>query len=331
MQSLRLRDGVREARGMFAASFQLIKRFSPAALEVIAALVLLPALLRAYMYIDSNRVLLSAWDEWFSAVFSGGTPRERLFVLALRTLQEAPANGNGSGVLALVNALFLLPLFYSTTALLLNGYVASGTDRLSVAASKMALLRSGKLVIAALICMLAKSFLSFLPSIVTGLFSAIAGLLSFLPFIGAISVEISVVFSIAVSLVTDFVINALLCYVWICVTCEGSPGLHAVAQSFYYLRANARATIATLLAFTLCKWLVYVGVGLLWLVLGRGVGMSLDALVYCFYAVEAVFLGWFAALTSALYQGKGPGAPRDGASPNTPPNLDQMKRANINE
>lgn len=326
-----IKRGIREAKNMHRTCIRMIKRFGSPVIEMTLVLAVVPALFQAYLYAHDNSALLAAWDAWHAAFVSGNTPKDQFIPLVLATMQGAQGGGNGAWLYSLLYSLFLVPLIFSATALLFNGYASNTAERPSVSTTRMALSKARKLVLVAILCMLAQSFLRLLPEIAAGLVSAIAGLLSFIPFIGAVSVEISVVFSVLVSLATDFAIATLFCYVWICAVCEDCGGFSAITRSIFYVHGNMHETIATLLTYMLCRWLLVLVIGGLWFFVGASSGVSFQALVYLYYCVEAVSVVWLAALTCTLYQGIRNNTNRGRSSVSEPPNLDQMKRANINE
>ena len=328
MRSIAIKKGLREGREALRDSFRLIAKFLPAFAAIVAVLSVLPALLQATLYINQNKPLLTAWGVWTQNFVNGRNGADESLSLIMNTAQRLPAIGSGSGLLELLVSFILVPLLFSSVTLLLNSQDFPSNGRASVSAVQKALSMAKHLLTVAFMSMVARSFLDLLPSIAMNLFSFVLSILSFLPFIGSLVTVLSVILSFVVSILSDILISSILCYVWVCAVSEGQAGFAAISRSFILFRANMPKTIGALSLWTVSKGVIKIVAAALWAFAGSATA-NLSALVYCFYIVNALFIGWHAALAVSLYQKREEGPASTGPSQGTRPNLDQMKRANI--
>lgn len=326
MRSLRLRQGVRESRQALTEAASLAKANLSATALLGLVLALLPAMVQAALTCSSQATLISVWAGWVDALFSGGAPAEGLSSLLYVTMQQSGAATLWDSVVGLVDSLALTPLLLCALALTYNGYVRQA-GRPAFYAGQMAVRNIRNILLVALCLMFAEWFVEMVPSIVSGLLSAVAGLLSFIPVLGTIANVLAVALSLLVSLLTSFAVTVLFCYVWIYASCEGETGFGALARSWRLTRGAMHETIAALLGLILLRWVAVLALCLIWATAGRALGIPLKAVVYGSYAIGACYTVFLGATTSALYQ------QTSGAYPNRPhhtgPDFRRMKRANI--
>ncbi len=327
MRSLRLRQGLREAGQGLREAASLARNNLAATLLLGLVLAVLPALLRAGLFISAQEALLADWEIWAGAIAA-----EDLTPLLNATMQGTGLVSLSSNLLDLATSLILSPVLLSALALLYNGYVHAKGPSAALEAAKRAGGNAKNLVVVALLCMLAEWFVQMVPSIASGLLSAVAGILSFIPLIGPIASVLAVVLSLLVSVLTDFAVTVIFCYVWICASCEGISGFGALVRSWQHTRNAMHETISTLLVLSLLRWLVIILLAILWLFVGLGLSIPLTALLYTVYAVNALHTVALGGVTTALYLrrpsstwGPPPGSFSSG------PDLSRMKSANIDE
>lgn len=326
---MRLKDGTRGAGQVFGDACGLIRRNPWATAMLWAVLALLPGLLRCFLILRAQASLVSLWTVWLSQPTAADVQTYSLAALVAYSLRMSDKIGLPALLVEIARLLVLSPLLLSSQALVYNGYVIAG-KRAGLQAVRLAGGKVRDLVIVALICSLAQWLAQMIPSIASGLLSLVAGLLSWIPFVGSAVNVIAVVGSLLVSVVVDFAILVIFCYVWICAACERVTGLGALVRSWQLTRNAPRQTVASLVALTLVRWLAVAVCGALWYWVGRGAGVPLQTFLYAVYVLGAIYTGMMGAVTSALYQrrpvhgGPSPGQFRSGGAP-----VDQMKRANL--
>lgn len=329
MRSLRIREGARKGRLVLGEAGRLIRNAPAATLELGLVLAILPALLKAFLLVRANGLLLDIWAGWVESLLGAAAPTDSLMVLLSMTLQQTGINNLWSSLLDLLKSLILSPLLLSSLALLYNGYVKLG-ERAALEAASTAGRNVKGLIFVALACMLAEWIVQMVPSLASGILSLLAEMLSWIPVLGTVSAVLAIVLSILVSLLTDFAVIVIFCYVWICAACEGVPGFGALVRSWQLTRNALHETISALLMLTLLRWLSIAVLGLLWVFAARPLGIPLTALIYAAYAVSACFTVYLGATTSALYQRRPTHyGPRPGQFQQNGPNIQNMKRANI--
>ncbi|MDL2317544.1 hypothetical protein LJC74_00430 [Eubacteriales bacterium OttesenSCG-928-A19] len=329
MRSIRIRKGVREARRTLFEAGRLLRIWPMATLLLGIVLAVLPALVKAFLMIRAQASLLEEWSLWIEARMSGRNPAGDLSSLTQATLQASGSMGLGVRLLDLSRSLMLLPVLYSSLALLYNGFIHS-RQRAGLKAARMAVTNVRSLVVVALICMVAEWFVQMVPSLASGLLSLLAGLLSWIPLLGAVAEVVSVVLSILLYTLTDFAVIVIFCYVWICAVCEGVSGFGALVRSWQLTRNATHETIFSLLALLLLRAMAIAVAALLWLFIGRPQGMALTSLLYITYAISALHPVFMAAAASSLYQRRPVTRdPQPGQFSSDSSDLNRMKRANI--
>lgn len=325
MRTIRFKEGVREAKGALRNAGSLIRENLVATLLLGLALSFLPGLASTALMLSEQGSMIDLWEEWIAAAFAGRAPAEDLLTMVYSTLQNSGATSLGTSLMELITSLLFTPLLMSSLALLFNGFVRESQRTPALAAAEMSVRSAKSLVLVALACMVAEWFVQMVPSIASGLLFAVAGLISFIPVLGSIASVLAVVLSLLVSLLTDFAVTVIFCYVWIAVSCEGASGFSALVRSWQLTRDAMHRTIYSLLAWIVLRLAAVLAFIALWLLVGRS--LSISALAYCLCAVGAVFQVLLGGITTALYLGKpaggqGPyGGRRQGG--------ERMKRANI--
>ncbi len=332
MRSLRLGESARDARRTLSAGWRLIGRNIAASLELGSMLSLLPALLTALLVVLSMAPLLDLWAAWAEGLFAGASGGTTLYAMLAVTRQRTALLSLPVTLLNLAGSLLLKPLLLSALALLYNGRVAALGVHPSVAALRMVWRNAKNLVLVALTCMLAEWFVQILPSMVSGLLSAVAGLLSFIPVLGTVAVWLAAILSEIIPLLTDVALTVVFSYVWIAASCEGVSGFGALVRSWQITRNAMRETVAALFGLALLRWAAVIVLGALWLFAGRPAGVPLTALIYAVYAIGAVFTVMLGAVTSALYLRRPVSrGPSYGQFHTGGPDIGRMKRANVDD
>ena len=321
MRLPRLRQGCQEARHTFSEAFRLMRGSLTATLLLGLLLGVVPAMLRCILFTRAQGMLLSVWEGWLHALTAGTRVPETLSSLVYATMQQTGLSTLGGTALDLFISLLITPLLLSSLALLYNGFILRDSDRVAFDAMGAAWRNKGNLILVAVALMVAEWAVHMVPSIASGLLSLVSQLLSWIPVLGLVIGVLAMVLSIALSLLTDFAVTVIFCYVWICASCEGVSGFGSLVRSWQLTRNAMPATIFSLIGLILFKWAAMLALGLLWLLAGRALGIPLTALLYCFYAVEGVYLTVLGAATSALYLRR----PASGSGPD----LHNMKRANM--
>lgn len=328
MPQVRVKDGLREGKHILQDAGRLMRAYPAATAGLGLALAMLPALLKAFLVVRAQEAMLGVWGGWLAALVSGEGTGGFLSLVSL-TLQQSGYMGLPVTLLDLLKSLILSPLLLSSLALLYNGYVST-FDRSPFAAARQAARNVRDLIIVALACMLAEWLVQMVPSLVSGVLSLLAEMVSWIPFLGTLVYVLAVALSLLVSLLTDFAVIVIFCYVWICAVCEGVSGFGALVRSWQVTRNTMHQTIAALLSLLLLRWLLVLALGLLWLFALRPLGVPLAAVVYAAYAASALYTVALGAVTSALYQHRPlHGGPRPGQFRSGGPDLDNLKRANL--
>lgn len=328
MRSLQIKRSAREAKSVLQNGFRLIARAPAATLLLGLVLALLPELLRAYVLSGQYRPLMETWSRWAGSAVRGHMQPNTLALLQ-GTLQQTGMQGIGQALIDLLTSFLFSPLLLSSLALLFNGYAAGSGIHAGIDAARKAFQNVRNLIIVALACMLAEWFVQMVPSVASGLLSLLAEMLGWIPLLGAVARVLAILLSVLISVLTDFAVVVIFCYVWICATCEGVSGFGALVRSWQLTRNAMRETIASLLALTLLRWaLVLVIIGV-WLLLG-GTSAVTMLCFYLIFAVGALYTVGMGAVTSALYQRRPvPGGPSPGQFRSDGPDLENMKRANL--
>lgn len=330
MLKLRLGDGVREGRQAFSDATRLVREHLAATLLLGLVFALLPAFLRAFLLARHYTGLLAQWSVWVQALFSGGARSRTLLEMVTLTLRQS-----GQTTLPLVLsglvASVLSPFLLSTQALLYNGRVPvplRGNQAVQAVRTTWHHLRT--LLYVALACIIAEWLVRMVPSIASGILSLLTEMLAWIPILGTIVSVLSVLLSVLVSLLTDFAVIVLFCYVWICATCEDVPGFGAVVRSWQITRNQMHRTIFSLLSLMLFRLGLIALLGLVWLLALRPLGVPAAFAVYAACAAQAVYTVLLGALTSGLYQRRPlSGGPQPGQFRGGGPDLGGMKRANL--
>ena len=325
MRSLRIRDGVREARKVLSESGRLMGRWPIATLELGIVLALVPALLRALFASQAYAALLDDWMQWLS----GATRTESGFIAMVNeTFAQSSPRDLGGGLVDMARSLILTPLLLCSLALLYNQLIAP-SGRAALDAVTRACRSVRRIILVAVACLIAEAIVQMVPSLITALLSLISDLFAFIPVVGTVVTVIAVILSVLVSLVTSFAVTVIFSYVWISAMCEGVSGIGSIVRSWQLTRNAMHESFSALLALTLLRWGVLLIVCLLWIWLGVPAGVSPVLMVYAFYITGALYTLCLGSVTSALYQRRP--AP-DAASPGqfrARPDFDTMKRANI--
>lgn len=326
MRNLHIRDGAKEAARNLRGAWGLVKQHPAATVALGFALSVLPQVFRGLLRMDALSSLLSTWERWASGALS----QQSLTLLINTTLQSGGRMAFGTTMWDLIVSLALTPLLLSSLALCFNGFVRASGYGEAVESVRTAGRGVKNLVIISLLCMLAAWFSQVVPSIASGLTSAAAGILSFIPIVGTIADILAIALSLLVSLLTDFALTVVFVYVWICAACEGIPGVGALVRSWQYTRNAARETVSSVLALALLRWLTVLALGALWYFAGRRIGVSLQALVLLTYAVGGLHGIALGATTSALYQNR-TGYGVHAYADREPIDFAHMKRANLDD
>lgn len=331
MRSLRLGQGVREARQSIGGGCRLMRGSLPDTLALGLALGVLPAMVRAALFVGAQGTLLSLWEGWIGALMSNGGATEGLAALVYATLQQVGASGPSSTLFDLAVSLAITPLLLSALSLLYNGFVPKEGGAGIFEAARMAGRNAKSLVLVALCCMLAGWFVKMVPSIASGLLSALAGLLSLIPVLGIAANILALALSVLISLLTDFAVTVIFCYVWIGASCENISGFGALVRSWQLTRNQMHETISALLGLMVIRWLVVAVLCVIWLFIGRTLHIPLEALIFCGYIVGGLYTVALGATTSALYIQRPVARSMHGGFSGSAANLDHLQRANIDE
>jgi len=331
MRSLHIKEGIRQAKKVLKDAGRLAGTSLPATAMLALSLAVLPALLKALLLSSSQAAYLSVWEGWLSALFSGRSPAESLVSMAYQALGRPGLHDPALGALDLAVSLLLTPLLLSALSLLYNGFVPRSKSQ-AFDAVRRALASVRALVLVALACMLAEWLAQVVPSTVSGLLYSVAGLLSFIPFVGQAAAWLSVLLSLLVSALTDFLVSVVFCYVWISASCEGVSGLGALVRSWQLTRLSLRETIASLAVLLLLRWAATVALFLLWLFAGRALHVPIQLLVYGGFALSGLYTAALGPVASALYLRRPAShGPFGGRPAGAGPNFDHMKRANVDD
>lgn len=328
MRPLRIRAGIQEGRQVLSDAWRLQHTNLSQTLLLGFVLALLPCMLKAFLVTRAHASLLTLWTDWADAAVSDGQTQGLTALIAV-SLQQSGMTNLGITALDLLRSLVFSPLLLSSLALLYNGLVRMAAHP-ALEAARTAAGHVKSLILVALACMLAEWFVQMVPSLANGLLSLLAELVSWIPVLGPVTAVLAAWLSVLISLLTDFAVIVIFCYVWICAACEGVSGFGALVRSWQLTRNAMHETIASLLMLTLLRWLTVVLFGLLWLFAGRRLGVPLAALVFAYYAISALYTVWMGAVTSALYQRRpSHRGPRPDQFRHSGPDLEHMKRANI--
>ncbi len=301
MRKLRIRQGIQEARQALSDAWRLLRFNAGAVIVLFTVLSLLPSLLHAGFFFSAQKGLFAAWESWANLLMSGLPVSPPMSELISETMYSLGMQGFASTILNLSFSLILTPLLLSALALLLNGRIAGNGPKAGLNAAKDAGANAKNLVIAALLCMLAGWFVEMVPSIASGLMSAVAGLLSFIPLLGPVVSVLAVILSMLISLLADFAVTVIFTYVWLCVSLEGLSGVAALVRSWQHTRNQMHETISTLIMLALLRVLAMALLALLWLFALRPLGLSIQWLVYGIAFISAAYPIFVGAAACALY------------------------------
>lgn len=330
MRTIRLRDGVREARSVLADGRRLMRGALLATLVLGFVFAILPALLKGYLVVSAQGLKLQRWSAWIEQLMRGGERSQGLSEMIALTLQQTGSRDLWVMLLDFAKSLILTPLLLSSLALLYNGFILRRKGLAGLEAVRTAGKSVKDLIIVALACMLAEWLVQMVPSVASGILSLLAEMLSWIPILGTIAQWLAVVLSLLITMLTDFAVIVIFCYVWIVAVCEGVSGFGALVRSWQLTRNAMHLTIASLLGLILLRMLAVVLLSILWLFAGRAVGIPLAALVYVVYAISGIFTVCIGAVTSALYQRRPVASgPRPGQFGPGGRDYANLKRANV--
>ena len=251
-------------------------------------------------------------------------PAESLSTLLVGTLQAGGRNTLLYGLLSLVSVLAALPLLGASQAMLYNGHAREDSAGFDVLRDVARAIRP--LMLTALLCMLGTWLIEIIPSLVSGLFSAVAGLLSLVPVVGEILKIASILLTLVLNGAAQAAAAVLFCYVWISAGCEGVGGKGAVLRSLTLVRQQMESTLCAVIGILLLRWALTAAAGILWVIAYAVLGLPAAVLVYAggiLTAAQSVAMGLIA---SALYQGR---SLQGYGFYSGRPDIDRMKSANL--
>lgn len=327
MRSTRISAGPGRARGAIAGAFRLIARYPLQTLALGALLGVLPALVKAWWATGDQREGMQAFASWANGWMDGALRLSSVTPLISQALATSGRLGFGSWITEMARQLALTPLLLTSLALLYGGRISM--DGGPLAAARAAAKNVRALVLLAVLCMIAGWLVQMLPSLASALLSMVAGLLSWIPFVGTVAGVLNIILSLLLTLLTDFAVTVLFCFVWISAALEGLSGPGALVRSWQLTRNAWHETLLALVFLTLIRWAAVLLLSALWLLALRPAGVPLATLIYAVYAVSGLHTTALGALASALYQRRPqPGGPSpDQFAPQG--DLSRMKRANI--
>ncbi len=330
VRSLRIRQGAREARQILSEGNRLIGAHLSPSLILGALFALLPGMLTAFFVTRNLAPVINAWTQWFDGTLSTSKSWDNFLVLLQMTRQNTGLMGLGVTIVNLARSLFFKPFLLSALALLYNQRVSTVGTQPTLAAGRMVWNNTKNLIYVALACMLAEWFVGMLPTLVSGLLSAVAGILSFIPVLGTVAVTLAALFTELIPLLTDVAVSVVFCYVWITASCEGVTGFGALVRSWQLTRNAMHETVSSLFGLAIIRWIVVLALALLWFFFGRRMEIPLHVLLYAVYAANAIFTVLLGGVTCALYMRRPVNrGPEPGQFSHDGPDLSRLKRANL--
>ncbi|MEG0766184.1 MAG: hypothetical protein RR482_00570 [Clostridia bacterium] len=320
-----IQNAAQTAGGVLHRAFALLRLEWRASVVLGLVFSLLPGMLSAWMGWRAMAGVYAGWEQVLHAWMDGYQPQVDLQALLYQTMSGTAYAGLGRSLIGLAASLLLTPILQGALALTYHGRLEQGQWPM-IAAVRQAASQWSRLAVVALASMAAGWMVSMLPSALGGLVSAVAGLLSFIPFVGYLITILSGLIMLLLNVAASFAVSVLLCYIWQVAICEGIGGFGALVKSFVFTRTDLRRTAYSLGALMLMRWGAYLALGLAWFLLFWQAGASLHVLMGMAVVVESIFLV-LGALTAAVLYAQHP--LRGGNGYDAPVRPQRMKSANL--